>query len=177
MLRVIEGEFEIGESALPTLSSDVVIVGREPAKQQRQEREFQNVALDLRLDLGGRMHIRGHGLSARLSGELRLVTNKQGQLRASGTVRTRDGTFVAYGQRLEIERGNIYFNGPLDDPGLDIVAMRKRQAVEAGVALSGTLQTPLARVVSDRRALRLAARQQSVAGQSRRSAERRVEAR
>jgi translocation and assembly module TamB len=95
------------------------------------------------------MQISGQGLNARLTGELHLFTNEQGQLRASGTVRTRDGTFAAYGQRLVIDRGNLYFNGPLDDPGLDIVAMRKRQAVEAGVALSGTLRTPLVRVVSD----------------------------
>jgi translocation and assembly module TamB len=148
-LRVDEGEIDIGESALPTLSSDVVIVGRAPPKEQRRERTFQNLALDLRLNLGSRMHVSGHGLSARLSGELRLSTNGQGQLRASGKVRTRDGTFIAYGQRLEIDRGDIYFDGPLDDPGLDIVAMRKRQAVEAGVALTGTLQTPLVRVVSD----------------------------
>ncbi|MGH8663795.1 MAG: translocation/assembly module TamB domain-containing protein [Burkholderiales bacterium] len=149
MLRVVEGEFDIGESALPTLSSDVVVVGREPLTKERQQRTFQNLALDLRLDLGNRMHISGHGLNARLSGELRLVTDKAGQLRASGTIHTRDGTFVAYGQRLVIDRGNLYFNGPLDNPGLDIVAMRKRQAVEAGVALTGTLQTPLVRVVSD----------------------------
>jgi translocation and assembly module TamB len=64
-------------------------------------------------------------------------------------VHAREGTFVAYGRRLEIDRGNIYFNGPLDDPGLDIVALRRRQAVEAGVAITGTLRTPLVRIVSD----------------------------
>ncbi|MEA3154797.1 MAG: translocation and assembly module TamB, partial [Betaproteobacteria bacterium] len=59
------------------------------------------------------------------------------------------GTFVAYGQRLEIDRGHLYFNGPLSDPGLDIVAMRKRQEVEAGVAITGTLSQPLVQVVSN----------------------------
>jgi translocation and assembly module TamB len=147
--RVVEGEFALAESSLPTLSSDVVVVGRERPAEVRRNRSFQNLALDLVVDLGNRVHLSGHGLSVWLAGELHVITDAQGQLRASGTVRTRDGTFVAYGQRLEIERGNFYFNGPLDNPGLDIVAMRKRQAVEAGVALTGTLQTPLARVVSD----------------------------
>jgi len=148
-LSVDEGRFHVGESPLPTLSDDVVIVGREPRKDERKERTFQNLALDLRLDLGNRMRVTGQGLSVRLGGELRVFTNAEGRLQASGTVRTRDGTFTAYGQRLDIERGEIFFDGPLDDPGLDIVAMRKRQAVEAGVALTGTLQTPLVRIVSD----------------------------
>jgi translocation and assembly module TamB len=147
--RVIEGEFALAESSLPELSSDVVIVGRQRPRDAQQQRSFPNLALDLVLDLGNRVHLSGHGLNVWLAGELRLTTDHQGKLRASGTVRTRDGTFVAYGQRLVIERGNFYFNGPLDNPGLDIVAMRKRQAVEAGVALTGTLQTPLVRIVSD----------------------------
>jgi translocation and assembly module TamB len=76
-------------------------------------------------------------------------TDAQGQLRAAGTVDARRGTFVAYGQRLEIERGRFFFNGPLNNPALDILAMRKRQAVEAGVAVTGTLNRPLVRVVSN----------------------------
>jgi translocation and assembly module TamB len=50
---------------------------------------------------------------------------------------------------LEIERGRFYFNGPITNPGLDVLAMRKRQAVEAGVAVTGTLRQPLVRVVSN----------------------------
>lgn len=148
-LQVVEGKFEIGQSAMPTLSSDVVVVGRERSSDEAHKRSFQNLALDLSVDLADRMHVLGHGLSVWLAGELRLFTDQNGRIRANGTVRTRDGSFEAYGQRLAIERGSIYFNGPLDNPGLDIVAMRRRQAVEAGVALSGTLQSPLVRVVSD----------------------------
>jgi translocation and assembly module TamB len=148
-VRVVEGEFALGDSALPTLSSDVVIAGRERRTGEGQARTFQNLALDLGVDLGNRVHVSGQGLSVWLSGQLRVTTNQRGELQASGTVRTRDGTFEAYGQRLVVDRGSIFFNGPLDNPGLDIVAMRKRQAVEAGVALTGTLKTPLVRVISD----------------------------
>ena len=147
-LRVVAGEFEIGHSELPTLSSDVVVVGRKPAPPPA-ERRFENLAFDLNLDLGKAMHVSGNGLSVWLAGELRVFTNAAGQLRAKGTVNTRDGTFQAYGQRLSIDRGNLYFGGPLDDPALDVVALRKRLPVEAGVALTGTLKNPLVRIVSD----------------------------
>ena len=39
--------------------------------------------------------------------------------RATGTIRTRDGRFDAYGQQLEIERGILSFQGLLDNPAID----------------------------------------------------------
>jgi translocation and assembly module TamB len=101
------------------------------------------------VDLGNNVHVTGRGLDVWLAGQVRVQTNALGEIRAMGTVDARRGTFVAYGQRLEIERGHLYFNGPLSDPGLDIVAMRKRQAVEAGVAVTGTLTRPLVQIVSN----------------------------
>lgn len=80
---------------------------------------------------------------------MRVYTSARGDILAKGTVNARNGTFVAYGQRLEIDRGYLYFNGPAADPALDIVALRKRLAVEAGVAVTGTLRNPLVRVVSN----------------------------
>jgi translocation and assembly module TamB len=149
-VRANEGEFQIGGTALPKLGDDVVIVGREPRRELELEaRKLQRFALDVRVDLGNQVHISGQGLSVWLSGDVRVFTNAQGEIRASGTVNARRGTFVAYGQRLEIDRGRVYFNGPITNPALDIVAMRKRQAVEAGVQVTGTLRNPVARVVSD----------------------------
>jgi translocation and assembly module TamB len=59
------------------------------------------------------------------------------------------GAYHAFGQRLELERGRLIFDGPVDNPRLDIRAMRKRQAVEAGVEVLGTVRSPFVRVVSD----------------------------
>jgi translocation and assembly module TamB len=101
------------------------------------------------IDLGNNVQLRGRGLDVWLSGELKVRTDAQGQFNASGTVEARRGTFAAYGQRLEIERARFYFSGPITNPGVDILAMRKRQAVEAGVAVTGTLSRPLVRVVSN----------------------------
>jgi translocation and assembly module TamB len=111
--------------------------------------KLPRASVDVAIDLGNNVHVRGRGLDVWLSGEVRVQTNAQGEIRANGTVDARRGTFAAYGQRLEIEHGSLYFNGPLSNPGLDILAMRKRQAVEAGVAVTGTLTRPLVRVVSN----------------------------
>ena len=43
----------------------------------------------------------------------------------------------------------MIFDGPLENPGLDIVALRKNQAVEAGVALSGTVKVPIIQLTSN----------------------------
>ena len=112
-------------------------------------RKATRATVDMSVDLGNNVHLKGRGLDVWLSGAMRVTTDAQGQLRAAGTVDARRGTFVAYGQRLDIERGRLFFNGPIADPALDIIAMRKRQAVEAGVAVTGTMRRPLVRVVSN----------------------------
>ena len=55
---------------------------------------------------------------------------------------------MAYGQQLTVERGIVNFNGPLDDPGLNILAMRKGLTIEAGVEISGSARRPAIRLVS-----------------------------
>jgi translocation and assembly module TamB len=146
-----EGLFDIGEKALPKIGSDVVIVGRTPPakKPDAQPKTMSGVSVDVTVDLGNQVQVKGQGLDVWLSGDLHVYTNRRGEILGKGTVNARNGTFVAYGQRLEIDRGVFYFNGPLSNPGLDVVAMRKRQAVEAGVAVSGTLRNPLVRIVSN----------------------------
>src|SRR2546427_649415 len=58
------------------------------------------------------------------------------------------GTYPAYGQRLTIERGKLYFDGPLDNPGLDVLALRKNLQVEAGVEVTGTVRVPRVQLTS-----------------------------
>ena len=66
-----------------------------------------------------------------------------------GVIRTVRGTYYAFGQRLDIERGRILFDGPLANPSLDIVALRRNLAVEAGVEIIGTVRAPLVRLTSN----------------------------
>jgi translocation and assembly module TamB len=150
-VKADEGLFDIGETALAKIGDDVVIVGRgRPAvKAEPQAKPLARVSVDVTIDFGNRVEVKGHGLDVWLSGDLHVYTDARGQILGKGTVNARNGTFVAYGQRLVIDRGVFYFNGAVSNPSLDVVAMRKRQAVEAGVAITGTLRNPFVRVVSD----------------------------
>jgi translocation and assembly module TamB len=107
-----------------------------------------SITADLVLDLGQKIKVIGTGVDARLQGTLNLRGTLPDAPRVVGTVNTVNGTYVAYGQRLEIDRGRLVFNGPFDNPTLDIVALRKNQPVEAGVALSGSALNPKLRLVS-----------------------------
>lgn len=146
-LKVDEGEIALPAADMPTLSSDVVVLGRDD-KGRKKERAFApDMKLDL--DLGEKFKLKGRGIDARLTGAIALTTTGAAPARAVGSIRVAEGRYSAYGQRLEIERGILSFAGPLDDPGLNIVAMRKQQPVEAGVAIRGSALAPQISLVSN----------------------------
>ncbi len=70
-------------------------------------------------------------------------------MKATGTVRVTEGTYEAFGRKLNIERGTLNFNGPIDNPNMYIRAMRRGQEVEAGVEVTGTVRLPRVRLVSE----------------------------
>ena len=107
------------------------------------------LALDLELDLGEKLTFAGEGLRTGLRGSLALTTAPDGSLRGRGSITAENGNYYAFGQRLTIDRGRLIFDGPLDNPGLDIVALRKNLAVEAGVEVTGTVQVPIIRLTSN----------------------------
>src|SRR5690606_21978931 len=152
-IRADEGLIELRGGEAPSMPDDVVIVDRQAAGEPAgtaggSPASGFRIGADLDLDLGDKLRVRGSGIDVVLAGTLNLRGTLPAAPRACGRVRVLRGTYTAYGQRLEIERGQVVFNGPLDNPVLDIVAMRRNQAVEAGVALSGTVLSPRLRLVS-----------------------------
>src|SRR5690606_25267905 len=112
-----QGYFELGDNQLPELGDDVIVVGetREVVAQAPGEAALP-VHLDLRLSLGKDFRLFAYGYQGYLGGRLRLHTNENGVLRAEGRINTERGRFLAYGKRLEVERGVVRFDGPLDNP-------------------------------------------------------------
>ena len=102
-------------------------------------------------NLGDDFAVQGHGLTTRLTGELEIRSN--GGLgsppRVTGEIRTDRGKFRAYGQQLDVETGVVRFNGAMDNPALDILALRPNISVRAGVQITGTTQSPRVRLYSD----------------------------
>lgn len=140
------GFWSLAPAGRPSLSDDVVLhrANAAPAGSRAQ----RALKLDLQLALGRRVHFRGAGVDARLAGDLRIRSDDAGLPRASGSIRTVDGRFDAYGQQLDIERGIVNFQGAIDNPGLNLLAVRKNLPVEAGVEVTGTALRPLIRLVS-----------------------------
>lgn len=143
-LRADAGYVEIAETLPPSLSDDVVILGRE----EPTGGGFA-ITSDVRVALGDALYLSALGVETRLGGALRLRQQPERPLVAIGSVSTVGGSYKGYGQRLAIERGLVNFQGPLDDPGLNIVALRKGLAVEAGVAITGSARRPQVRLVSE----------------------------
>ena len=144
--RADAGYIEFAESPPPSLSDDVVIVGSE---KEAGGGPGMQLSADVRVSLGEALYLSALGLDTRLAGSLQLRMRPGETLSANGTISTAGGVYRGYGQSLAIERGVINFQGALDNPGLNVVALRKGLAVEAGVAVTGSVRRPQVRLVSE----------------------------
>lgn len=143
-LRADAGFIGVPKGSAPSLSSDVVVRGQVSKPPQRL-----HVDARVRFDLGDAFYIKAYGIDTRLSGELSLNQAADGRWAMRGAIDTNGGEYAAYGQRLSIERGTVSFMGPIDNPALNVVALRKGLAVEAGVEVTGTARAPRVRLVSE----------------------------
>ena len=109
----------------------------------------QDIAITL--DLGPDFRLRGRGLVTRLAGNLTLTSTSPGtpQPRLSGDIKTVSGTYRAYGQQLDIEEGVLRFAGPVDNPFLDVRAIRPNLTQRVGVQITGTALLPRIRLFSE----------------------------
>ena len=130
---------EVPESAVAG-SPDLEVIDSEAPPQQKQELKFYS---KLRISFGKRVSFDGMGLRGNLTGSL-LVTDEPGRpVTGSGRLGIEDGTYKAYGQDLKIERGYALFaDSPVDNPGLDVRAVREVDDVTAGLRVTGTLKNP-----------------------------------
>jgi translocation and assembly module TamB len=146
-LRADQGYFEFRPTPPDALGSDVVIRGRERRSTDPAQQRVP-FDVDLELDFGDHFTFVGEGFNSGLVGKVRVKTTANRELAGFGSISTVNGTYTAFGQRLAIDHGQLYFNGPLDNPGLDVVALRKNMAVEAGVAVTGTVRVPIVQLTS-----------------------------
>ncbi len=120
--------------AAQSASPDVIVHrgdGAEPIARRR-------IDVDIAVALGEDVRFAGFGLSTAIEGAVRVRGGTHAPYAGAGRLSLRDGRYMAYGQELEIERGQLIFNGPLDNPQLDVRAVRRMTDVTAGIQLSGT---------------------------------------
>ena len=129
-------------------SSDVIIVDR---PQQPEEKE-KPLALDVqvRIVLGERVLVKLEGVDAQLGGAIELTASSIDQVTSKGEIKVTKGRYQTYGVKLDITRGRLFYaGGPLNQPTLDILALRTIGEVKAGVTVTGPLQQPLIKLYSE----------------------------
>ncbi|KAF1048539.1 translocation/assembly module TamB domain-containing protein [Xylophilus sp.] len=150
------------DDTAPTLGKDVVVhsaaLDREAARKARKAeaaaarpgtRKPPDIVVGF--DLGDDFAVQGRGITTRLAGkvEVRSTAGLDQPPRLTGEIRTVAGRYRAYSQQLDVESGLIRFNGPLDNPSLDILALRPNISVRAGVRVTGTAQSPSVKLYSE----------------------------
>ncbi|MDZ4021317.1 Translocation and assembly module subunit TamB [Pseudomonas sichuanensis] len=124
------------------VSDDTVIVGH----QTQEGKPPMAVAMDIDVEVGrDKLSFSGFGLTANLLGHVHIGDN----LDTRGELSLSDGRYRAYGQRLTIRRARLLFAGPIDQPYLDIEAIRQVDDVIAGIRLSGSAEQPTTKVFSE----------------------------
>lgn len=162
LVQADQALFVLPEENTPTLGSDVLVRRTEttastgmplaPPLPPAAPRSWLGIPdVQVRLDLGPDFQVQGRGLNTRLEGQVQLVSNAttQGMPRLSGQVRTEGGRYKAYGQQLSIDTGVLRFNGPYDNPSVDILALRPNLAQRVGVQVTGTALLPRIRLYAD----------------------------
>ncbi|MGO0792296.1 translocation/assembly module TamB domain-containing protein [Herbaspirillum seropedicae] len=155
--------FDLPKSSAPKLGDDVVIISRsgknqvggQASSKQRLEAATEKPAskfapfINIAVDLGNDFRFRGSGADLRLRGEMAVRSEPLSPMRASGTINVAEGSYEAFGTKLNIERGIINFQGPIANPNINILAMRRNQDVEAGVSVTGNANQPRVQLVSE----------------------------
>ncbi len=174
-LKVDRARIELPEDSAPSLGSDVVVqrggmiaTGAKAAEKtsplpkatpaaakgdgKANAADKQVIKLDVKIDLGNDFRVSGLGLDSGLEGQLAIAGESLADPRVTGTIRTVDGRFRAYGQKLDITRGVIRFTGKPTNPSLDILALRANMQftdVKVGVQITGNALLPQVALYSE----------------------------
>jgi translocation and assembly module TamB len=155
-LVVDQARITLPDDNAPKLGDDVIVHRTaSPAETAKAQAKTNDTSLritpDLHIefDLGKDFQISGRGLDTRLSGKLELQTIDGNPPTLVGTVNTVRGTFQAYGQKLNIEQGELRFVGPPTNPVLNILAIRPNLSQRVGAQVLGTALSPVVRLYSE----------------------------
>lgn len=128
-------------------SSDVVFVDNKEEKKTSKSLPFP-VTANIQLKLGKKVFINALDFKIHLAGNLSINQNEKTV--AQGELEIVKGTYRAYKQDLLIENGKLYFAGPVDNPRLNIQAVRADLTDKTvGVLVKGTAKKPQITLFSD----------------------------
>ncbi|WP_373078217.1 translocation/assembly module TamB domain-containing protein [Zhongshania sp.] len=147
-LAIPKGNFTL--KSLPaqasSVSADEVIISSQHSPTSSASRPIDT---QITVTLDDSFQFSGYGLSTRLGGRLRIAQKPQSAVQAFGSLSLYDGVYKAYGQDLSIQRGLLLFQGPLDNPGLNITAIREVESYQVGINIGGFAQDIRSDLFSD----------------------------
>ena len=149
-LLVPRARIEIREIPVEAVrvSEDAVVIGDEVT-----DRKPTRIEAAARITLGEKVRVKALGLDTGLTGTLLVRLRPDRDTTAEGKIQLIDGSFATRGQRLAIKKGELTFTGPLDDPIVDVRAVRVIETFEgtitAGIHLYGRAQNLSSSVFSE----------------------------
>jgi autotransporter translocation and assembly factor TamB len=138
---------DIPENAVK-VSEDEIILGEEKAEIITQA--APNINADIEVKLGKQVSFTGQGLQTNLVGSLKIIKTGA-KMAMQGNVDMEKASYKRFGQDLTVRKGRFVFNGPADNPWLDVEAIRlsKSKKVTAILALTGSLKNPQTHISSE----------------------------
>ena len=143
-IDVLDGSYNIEK--LPegsvSLSDDVIIVDQHGKTVVKESSGF-DIKTDIRVNIANAFEVSGQGLQTHLLGQLQISQKEKQPFQLFGRIQSHDGTFQAYGQKLQIDKGEFTFNGPIDNPYFNLRASRhiKAEDIDVGIQITGLADT------------------------------------
>lgn len=102
-----------------------------------------SINADIGIDLGDDINFRGFGAVIPLAGAVNVTQNGSGVMRAKGVIQVSRRTNVnVFGQSLELNYGQVRFNGNVMKPNLSIEAVKTISGKTVGLRVKGNAETP-----------------------------------
>ncbi len=154
--------FDLPKTSAPVLGDDIIIVRKDAKARIMPLTEKERLAkaagkpaggatpvMNVEVDFGNDFRFRGSGADLLLRGVMQVRSQPNRLLRATGTIMVASGSYELFGRKLAIERGLINFHGPIDNPNISILAMKRNQDVEVGAEITGILSNLRVKQVSE----------------------------
>lgn len=111
-----------------------------------------SILTNLLINIGDNVMIDAFGLKAELKGILKIMQDKN-RLVLNGQINIPSGRFHAYGQDLTVRTGQLLFSGLIDQPYLNIEAIRNPESIKddvtTGIRVTGLVNHPKLEIFSE----------------------------
>ncbi|PNK59965.1 translocation/assembly module TamB domain-containing protein [Psychrobacter sp. FDAARGOS_221] len=129
-----------------TKSEDVVVLDRELIGNIEEVLAISkpwSINAEIGVDLGNDVNFRGFGAVIPLAGAIHITQKGQGVMNGLGVIQVSRRTRIdAFGQSLELNYGQIRFNGDVTNPQLSIEAAREIEGFDVGIRVKGEIADP-----------------------------------